>query len=466
MTENTREIVLDTLLVLEKEQEYSHRLIKAVLDKYDYLSMADKAFIKRVTEGTIERRLELDYILNSFSSVKVNKMKPLIRCLLRMSVYQILYMDSIPDSAVCNEAVKLASKRRFQNLKGFVNGILRNICKNKEQLPMPKEQENPVLFCSVKYSMPEWIVRMWFDTYGEDVTKKLLQGLLCVHPVSIRFRTNLSSGEAERYLEQMGKQGIRTEVSPYLPYVYRVEGMEGVAALPGYEEGAFTVQDVSSALAVEAAGIRPEHRVMDVCAAPGGKSLLAAEKGESVLARDVSEYKIQLLAANCERMDAGNVEIEQWDGRIFDETKEGTADVVLLDVPCSGLGVMGKKRDIKYHVTPESMQSLTGLQQEIIRNSIRYVKPGGILIYSTCTIHRAENEEMARWISQNAELEPESLEAYVPERLWKEKKALEAMEMRENPEHTEKSLRDCWIQLLPGFMEADGFFFARFRKKL
>ena len=170
MAENTREIVLDTLLEMERNKVFSHQLLKSVLDKYDYLDGQEKRFIKRLAEGCIERRIELDYCIEQYSSVKVNKMKPLIRCLMRMGTYQILYMDSVPDSAACNEAVKLAGKRKFTNLKGFVNGVLRKIAANKDNIPMPDAKKAPVEYLTVKYSMPAWIVEMWLQDYGMETT--------------------------------------------------------------------------------------------------------------------------------------------------------------------------------------------------------------------------------------------------------------------------------------------------------
>ena len=161
--ENLREIVLDTLLEMEKGSAYSNQVIKAVLDKHDYLREQEKRFIKRLAEGCVERRIELDYILDEYSTVPAGKMKPTIRCLMRMSVYQILYMDGIPDSAACNEAVKLAAKRKFVNLRGFVNGVLRKIASQKGKIPLPNEGTEPVRALSVQYSMPEWIVEMWLD---------------------------------------------------------------------------------------------------------------------------------------------------------------------------------------------------------------------------------------------------------------------------------------------------------------
>lgn len=432
MAENTREIVLDTLLALEREKNFSHKLIKAVLDKYDYLDGRDKAFIKRVTEGTIERQIELDYYLNHFSSVPVRKMKPLIRCLLRMSTYQLLFMDAIPDSAVCNEACKMAAKRKFHNLKGFVNGILRNIAKNKESLPMPDESRDVADYFSVKYSMPKWLVEYWMECYGEETTKTLLEGLLQIHPVSLRFRTDMGEAQRNAYIAQMQEMGVQVTQSEYLPYVYHVEGVESVSNLPGFEDGDFTVQDVSSALAVEAADIKPGDFVMDICAAPGGKSILAGEKcGREgrILSRDVSDAKASIIEENIERMQADNITVEVHDATVFDETYKEKADVVIMDVPCSGLGVMGKKRDIKYHVTPESLTSIVALQKQIVTNSWEYIKPGGTLLYSTCTINPTENEQMVQWITENLPFELE-----------------------------------CSKQLLPGIMKCDGFFYAKLRR--
>lgn len=476
MAENTREIVLDMLLAIERGEQFSNQLIKAVLDKYNYMDNRDKAFMKRVTEGTLERQIELDYYLNQFSSVPVRKMKPLIRCLLRMSVYQLLYMDSVPDSAVCNEACKLAMKRKFSNLRGFVNGVLRNISREKETLKLPDEMKNPKQFYSVKYSMPEWLVDMWMQEYGQEITGKLLQGLLEIHPVSIRFRTDLSAEERAGILRKMEEVGVEARQSSYLDYCYALTHTEDIQQLPGFAEGLWTVQDVSSALAVEAAGIKKDDFVIDVCAAPGGKTMLAAEKAGRVLSRDVSEEKIERISENIERMGLTNVELQVWDATVEDSDLRQKADVVLMDVPCSGLGILGKKRDIKYHVTPEGLESLGGLQKQIAKSCIKYLKPGGTLIYSTCTIHREENEEMVRFLTEELGMEPISLKECLPERLLQEKEAVESLQsntdgLQTKTVETEKDKKMnqaekmACIQLLPGYMESDGFFIARFRAK-
>jgi len=427
MAENTREIVLDTLLEVERNHVFFHQLIKSVLDKYDYLDSQDKRFIKRLAEGCVERQIELDYYLNQYSTVPVHKMKPLIRCVLRMGVYQIIYMDKIPDAAACNEAVKLAVKRKFVNLKGFVNGVLRKIARDKERLPMPKDK---LEYLSVKYSMPEWIVAMWLEDYGREDTRRILEALADIHPISVRFRKSMTQQQREEYLEQWRNEGVIATRSEEIPYVYTLEAVDGVSSLAGFEEGAFIVQDVSSVLCVEAANLKSTDKCMDICAAPGGKTMLAAEMAAEVLARDVSEHKVELIIQNLERMQlTDKVVTEVWDATVEDETKHGQMDVVLMDVPCSGLGVMGKKRDIKYHVTPESLESLTELQKQIVDSSWQYVKEGGVLMYSTCTIHKKENQGMVRWICENYPFELEE------ER-----------------------------QILPGFVKADGFYYARLRR--
>lgn len=466
--ENIREIALDALLILEKEQEYSNRLIKAVLDKYDYLEARDKAFIKRLTEGTLERQLELDYYLDQVASVSVEEMKPFIRCLMRMSLYQLLYMDAVPDRAVCSEACKLAAKRGFSGLKGFVNGVLRKLSRGKKSLALPDREKEPVQYLSVRYSMPEWIVELWLGEYGENIAETLLNCLLQVHPVQLRFRTDIPAESRQQLFQEIRKTGADVTVSRYLPYSCSVASGAAVERLPGFLEGMCTVQDVSSALAVEAAGIKPTDFVIDVCAAPGGKSLLAAEKAAKVLSRDLSPEKTELIRESARRMKAANIQVQVFDATVADETLLDSADVVLLDVPCSGLGVIGKKPDIKYRVTKSDLQSLADLQRQIVTVCSRYVKPGGTLIYSTCTINPGENEEMVRFITENLPFTPQPLEHTLPRAVLADRERMEELR-RDCGKESAADLDDAQfrasIQLLPGYTEGDGFFIARFRRK-
>lgn len=446
---NGREVVLDILLELEKQTEYSNVLIAAVLDKYDYLDGREKAFIKRVSEGTIERRIQLDYVLDQYSKTPVIKMKPLIRELLRMSVYQLLFMEHIPAAAVCNEAVKLAKKRRFQNLQGYVNGVLRNIARGREKIVWPDRQRDLPAFLSVTYSMPPWLVAHFTECYGGEACEKILGAFLERRPVSVRLDERLSEIEREELLAAWEKGGVKVHRHPYLPYAVELQGAAGIGSLAGYGTGAFAVQDVSSMLVVEAAGIRPGDTVVDVCAAPGGKALHAAAKlngtGE-VIACDVSRYKADKIEENCARLGMGNVSVRVRDARERDDSLLGKADVLLADVPCSGLGVIGHKQDIKYRVTKESLAGIQTLQRDIITNVINYLKPGGILMYSTCTMNPGENEEMAAWVCETFAMEPVSMKDRLP--------AVPAREEKQG-----------MLQLLPGVHETDGFFLAKLRKK-
>ena len=461
--ENVREIVLDTLLTLERDGGLSHQLIRGVLNKYDYLDPRDKKYIKRVTEGTLERRLELDHYLDHYSSVPVRKMKPLIRCLLRMSVYQLLYMDAIPDSAVCNEACKLAEKRKFHALKGYVNGVLRKIAREKENLPMPDRAQDPLTWLCVKYSMPMEITSAWMKLYGEACTERLLQALLEIHPVSLRVSQTLSDEEKEDLKGRLLEAEIEVTQSDYDDRVFLARDLEGLESLPDFQEGRITVQDVSSVLAVKQAGIKEGDLVVDACASPGGKSILASEltgDGGKVICGDVSEKKTASIMENIDRMGRTNIEVRIWDARSLPQELYGKADVLLLDVPCSGLGVMGKKRDIKYNVTQEGLAEVTALQREILGEAYKVVKPGGILLYSTCTIREEENRDAVKWILATLPFDPMPLETMT--------EAVKNAILQEKQERKAKSepWDDCCAQLLPGIINADGFFFAKLRRRV
>ena len=448
---NLRQLVMEMLLAVtvqhdDRPMEYSHVIIRDVLNKYNYLSGQEKAFMKRLFEGTLERMIELDYCIDQYSKVKVQKMKPVIRTIMRMSVYQILYMDSVPDSAACNEAAKLAGKKGFSTLKGFVNGVLRTIVREKEQIPYPDRKKDFALYLSVTYSMPMWIVTMWLEQLGEEKTEKLLQGLLAEHPVTIRVRDE----SVEKIEKALQSQGGTMEKQSYLPYAYRIAKTDDISRLPGYEEGAFVIQDVSSMLAVEALGIKPDMKILDICAAPGGKSMLAADKlagTGKVEARDISEYKVMLMQENFDRCRLQNVEAVCQDATQKDERWMGQADIVIADVPCSGLGVIGKKRDIKYKMTPEAIQEIIALQEQILEQAVSYVKPQGLLLFSTCTINREENEAHLELLKNKYNMTPVSLDDTLPEIL-----------------HSETT-KQGYLQLLPGVHDTDGFFISVLKKQ-
>ena len=236
---NERTVVLDMLVELEQEDGYTDRLIKDTLDKYDYLESRDKSFIKRLAEGTVEKRITLDYIIDSFSKCKTKKMRPVIRQIMRMGAYQILFMDSVPDSAACNEAVKLAEKKGFSSLKGFVNGVLRSIARNKGQIKYPDPEKDWEYDMAVEHSVPLNTVKLIEGWYGREETKKILSDFDVVRPVTIRVCNDERFGDLLKTSEW---KELFPEQSQYLPYCYTIKGAEGITSVPGFKEGVFTVR--------------------------------------------------------------------------------------------------------------------------------------------------------------------------------------------------------------------------------
>lgn len=430
-TVNDRELVLEILLAVTRDGEYSHIALRNVLDNYQYLDKTERAFITRVAEGTLEHMIEIDYIINQFSKVKVNKMKPVIRTIIRSAVYQLKYMDSVPDSAVCNEAVKLATKRGFAGLKGFVNGVLRNISRNLSQVNYP-DKKDQIKWLSVVYSMPEWILKQWLADYDMQTVETMLADFLKNKPTTVRC--NLSRISREDLIRKLEKEGVTATAHSEIPCALAISGYDYLGALESFREGLFQVQDVSSMEVAQWADPQIGDSIIDVCAAPGGKALHLADMLQGsghVEARDLTEYKVDMIRENIRRTGMTNIEAVCQDATVFTEESEEKADIVIADLPCSGLGVLGKKTDLKYRMSREMQESLVKLQREILGVVNRYVKPGGKLIYSTCTIHKGENEENARWFADE-----------FPE--------FELMRER---------------QFLPGIDESDGFYIAEFRRK-
>lgn len=443
---NEREIVLEVLLEITEHGMYSHIVLRDVLNKYQYLEKKERSFITRVTEGTLEHMMEIDYILDQFSKVKVKKMKPVIRNIMRSAVYQMKYMDSVPVSAACNEAVKLAVRKGFGSLRGFVNGVLRNVARNLDQIEYPTE---PLQRLSIQYSMPEWILNLWLKAYDSDIVEQMLQAFQRETPLTIRC--NLRMVTPKQLKEHLEAEGVTVKVHPYLEYAFHISGFDYLGDLESFQNGEFSVQDISSMLVSELAGPKEGDYVIDVCAAPGGKSLHMAEKlngSGHVEARDLTEYKVGLIQENIERTGLSNVEAVQQDALIFDETSVGKADIVLADLPCSGLGVLAKKTDLKYKATKEGADSLAKLQREILKNVQAYVKDEGKLVYSTCTINPAENMDNVHWfLNEYPEFELIDIHGLLCEELQKD--------VKEN---------GC-IQLLPGVHQSDGFFLACMKKR-
>lgn len=462
-----REAVLTILTRIREEGTYSHIAVKEMLDQCEREGMdrRQRAFVKRLTEGIIERRIEIDNVIRTYTK-KGARIRPVIRDILRMGIFQILYMDAVPDSAACNEAVKLTKLSGKKELSGFVNGVLRTVAREKDKgifAAAAREDgasSDPAAL-SRKYSMPEWIIRLWNEQRSEQDTRALLEALLEVRPVSIRFDDRCSAADIEKILAGMQEKGVTATKGHYHALCYELTGTDSVATLPGYREGLWTVQDESSMLVAEAAGLQGGETVYDVCAAPGGKSMhcaskllalakraeggAAAVKAGTVHAFDLSKGKTAQIMKNVRRMHLPNVVVTQRDALLPVPAEAGAADVLLCDLPCSGLGVIGRKRDIKYHVSPAQLEELAKLQKDILRSAVGYLKEGGVLIYSTCTINRGENEEIAAFIEKELGFTADPLAPHLPAGI--------------------PGIDGHMLQLLPHIHGTDGFFLARFIKK-
>ena len=403
---NIREIACDTLVEIMEHGQFSHIYIKQVLDKYAYFEKNERSFITRLVNGTVERQIELDYIINHYSKTKVKKMKPLIRTLLRMGVYEIYYMNAVPDSATCNEYVKLAKKRGFSGLSGFVNGVLRSVVRGKVELAITD--------VSTKYSMPQWIVDKWTADYGEKTCQDICEGFFMQQYLCVRVNTAKIS--KEELVNRLESQGIKTEATDEVSTVLYISGYDNIADIKEFKEGLFYIQDYSSQLAIQAVGITESADVLDVCAAPGGKALHAASLTKGIVeARDLTEAKVALINENIERAQANNIAAKVWDATVKDEDSIGKFDVVIADLPCSGLGIIRKKPDIKYNQSPESLAELVELQKQILDTVCDYVKDDGILSYSTCTINMDENERQAlSFVERHPEFKIERMEQLFP----------------------------------------------------
>lgn len=427
-------------MLIDVEGEYSHKVIDMALEKYSYLSKADRGFFSKVVHGVVEYRLQLDFIIKKYNGGK--RIKPVIREILRMAIYQMLYMDRVPDRAIINEAVNLVKLRRLTALTGFVNGILRKISSEKETVSFDD--------ISIRYSMPEFLLDIIKENTGKYFDKTL-EYFLEGRPVSIRVNT--SKSKVTDVVKELEESNIRVERSSLNDTVLYIRGFDKVDDISVIKSGKCYITDVSSSMIAEL--IIPDNikKVLDVCAAPGGKSFLLADKVDNealIYSCDVSENKVNLIMENAKVQGFKNIIPLVADARVFDE-RFADSDLVVADLPCSGIGIIGKKPDIKYRLNAENMISLAVLQKEILDNVSQYVKIGKELIFSTCTLNKAENEEnVSLFLKNHSDFKAVDLTKRLKSTL------IEKFDKDE--------LEKGYLKLIPGRDGCDGFFIAVFRR--
>lgn len=424
---NDRQTAFRVLNRIEKNKAYSNLALDAELRQTEE-NTASSAFVTALVYGVLERKITLDYILSSFLTQPIKKLRPEVRTVLRMGVYQLRFMDKVPASAAVNESVNLVKHNGCAYAAGLVNSVLRKVADAEIVYP---EKTDTVQFLSVRYSCPQALVRHYIEDYGTENAEGILASSLGAVPTVLRvntLKTDTAQLQAELAAEGLETKNGKTENTLVLTSGGAVEQCKA------YRDGLFHVQDTASALCVQALDARPGQTVLDVCAAPGGKTFTVAEQMQNkgkIIAFDLYPHRVSLIETGAERLGISIVEASAQDASEYLPAYANTADRVLCDVPCSGLGTIRRKPEIRYK-DMGFIDNLTLLQYNILVNSSKYVKEGGVLVYSTCTLNRAEND-------------------LICDRF-----------LRENP-NFEKL--DAYTTLLPHKDGTDGFFFARFGRK-
>ncbi len=439
-TMSAREAAMLTLAACERQGAWSEGFLKKTL-REGKLDRREAALATRLCFGVLQNQMLLDWYLARFCKMKLDKLELNVRCSLRIAAYQLLFLDKIPASAAVNEAVELTRRYcRNPRAAGMVNGVLRAMLRAGE-LPEP-EGKDPIETLSIRYSHPRWLVEEFVSRLGVDGAAALLAADNGQPPVTAQVNTVKTTAEA--LTDTLQTEGAEAELHPWLPDCLILKGTGDLEHLRSFRNGLFYIQDPAARLAVTAADLTPGMRVLDACAAPGGKSFAAAidlrNRGQ-VVSCDIHPHKIKLLEAGRDRLGLSVMEPTLQSASEFSPEWENAFDAVLTDVPCSGLGVIRKKPDIRYK-DPGPMEGLPAIQGAILSNCARYVKPGGVLIYSTCTLLERENEGVVEaFLADHSEF------------------ALEPFEL---PHFAEQ---DGMMTFWPHVHHTDGFFVARLRKR-
>lgn len=435
---NVRDAALSILYAVENKQAYSNLLLNTTMDSYG-ISAKNKGLLTEITYGTLQHQMTLDYYLEPYIK---GKLDPWVRTLLRLSLYQIVYLDRIPFHAVINEAVEIAKRRGHGGIASVVNGILRSI--QRQGVRSFNEIADPIKKISIETSHPEWMIKRWSEQFGMQTTREMA---LENNKAPLQtVRVNTIQATPEQVIEMLESEGLSAEPSKIIPECLIVTGGQPVRTQT-FEKGFITIQDESSMLPAYALQVEPGMKVLDMCAAPGGKTTHIAEKLEgrgTVLAMDLHAHKVKLIEETAKRLGHNIIETTVGDGRESSERFGLEAfDRVLVDAPCSGLGVIKRKPDIKYTKTSDDFERLQTIQLSLLDEAVKLLKPGGILVYSTCTIDTEENRGTAEKF-MNTHPEMEQIPAELPKAF--------------------KSKGQGLVQVFPQDFGSDGFFIASFRK--
>ena len=437
---SARQVAFEALLKIHRDGAYSNLVVDSLLKENSELDERDKAFVCNLVYGTLDRLILIDYNLGLYLNQPVKKLKPELHTILRMGTYQLLFMDKVPSRAAVNESVNLAKVNKSSFAASLVNAVLRRVSDNGVRLPEGGEDDPSYL--AVKYSCPEWIISLWINAYGLDNAVALAEKAL--EPAPIVIRTNTTKISPDELIWKLAEEGVVSEKSNIISEALIVSNTGSVEELEAYKQGLFHAQDIASQLCCAALDAQEGETVFDLCSAPGGKTFTTAERMNNtgvIRAFDVYQSRVELIRNGAKRLGLDNVYSYLSDAAIFNENY-GLADRVLCDVPCSGLGIIRRKPEIRFKNQSE-INNLPDIQYRILCNATKYLKDGGRLVYSTCTLNPKENSEVCDKFLEN---HPEfSVVKVLPEL----------------PRYTEN---EKYLTLMPHLHSTDGFFIAVFRK--
>ncbi|AFS78688.1 ribosomal RNA small subunit methyltransferase B [Gottschalkia acidurici 9a] len=446
MANNSREIALKILNEVNEENAYSNISINRNMPKG--INDLDSSLIRELVYGVLENKIYIDYVIKNFSTVRLKKIAPVVMNILRLGIYQLIFMDRIPDSAAVNESVKLSKKYSHRGSQGFVNGLLRNISRNKDNIKLPNKNKEKVKYLSVKYSHPEWMIERWIKEYGFEFTESL-----CIANNStpkLNIRVNTLKIDRDTLVNILNQKNIDCKKTRYSTDGIIVENPINITELDEFKKGLFQIQDESSMLVSQIMDPKEGSLVIDICSAPGGKTTHIAQKMNNkgkIIARDIYEHKIKLVKENSERLGINIIQYEQFNALDLDESLIGKADYCLVDAPCSGLGLIRRKPDIKWNKESSDIEGISELQYNILQSASKYVKSNGVLVYSTCTIEKDENINLInKFLRDNENFELANFNDLI--------------------DNSEEIIKETgYLELYPNISGTDGFFIAKLLKK-
>ena len=389
-----RELALKVLLDIEENNNYSNIAINKHFKNVN-LNNQDRGLATELIYGVVENKYYLDYIIDKLSKIKCKKMNIYVKILLRMGIYQILLLNSISDYAAVNETVSLV-KKYDKRSSGFVNAILRNVIRQKDTIGEVDLKDDKIMYLATRYSYKPWMIKNWINNFSEEFTEDLLEANS--EKPSVYLRTNTLKISRDSLIEKLKSEGINCSIVPNIDEAIRVENLKNIENNQLFKDGLFTIQDISSMMVGKVMNPKENSLVLDVCSAPGGKTTHLAtlmNNTGKVVSRDIFDHKLKLIQSTVDRLGLTNVEVQSFDASVLDKESIDKFDYVLADVPCSGLGIIRRKPEIKYKEKAE-LKDLPKIQKDILKNASKYVKVGGTLIYSTCTIQDNENIEVIK----------------------------------------------------------------------